>query len=97
MRTSNRIGICSASFVPAPLGACNQQAQTGTDSDIDVVDTMSDDKEAALITEHDGNIAYGIYDIAPDEGHGFRNKANRVAASAAYIEFLNTHLGASGE
>jgi dipeptidyl aminopeptidase/acylaminoacyl peptidase len=40
--------------------------RTSADSDIYVVDISSDDKEAVLITEHDGNIAYGVYDIAPD-------------------------------
>jgi dipeptidyl aminopeptidase/acylaminoacyl peptidase len=40
--------------------------RTSADSDIYVVDISSDDKEAILITEHDGNIAYGVYDIAPD-------------------------------
>ena len=40
--------------------------RTSADSDIFVVDTTSDDKEAILISEHEGNIAYGVYDIAPD-------------------------------
>lgn len=40
--------------------------RTSADSDIYVVDLTSDDKEAILITEHAGNIAYGVYDIAPD-------------------------------
>ncbi len=35
------------------------------------------------------------YVLFPDEGHGFRKKANRVAASDAYVEFLDLHL--SGE
>lgn len=40
--------------------------RTSADSDVYLVDTTSDDKEAVLITEHDGNIAYDVYDIAPD-------------------------------
>ncbi len=32
------------------------------------------------------------YVLFPDEGHGFRKKANRIAASDAYVTFLNTHL-----
>lgn len=32
------------------------------------------------------------YVLFPDEGHGFRNKANRIAASDAYVTFLDTYL-----
>ena len=32
------------------------------------------------------------YVIFPDEGHGFRNKANRITASNNYVEFLNKYL-----
>lgn len=32
------------------------------------------------------------YVIFPDEGHGFRNKANRITASNSYVEFLNKYL-----
>ncbi len=35
------------------------------------------------------------YVLFPDEGHGFRKKANRIAASDAYVGFLKQHL--SGE
>ena len=34
------------------------------------------------------------YVLFPDEGHGFRKKANRIAASNAYVEFLSAHMGA---
>ena len=34
------------------------------------------------------------YILFPDEGHGFRKKANRITASNAYVEFLNLHLRA---
>jgi len=32
------------------------------------------------------------YLLFPDEGHGFRKKANRIAASNAYVDFLDLHL-----
>ncbi|WP_226667302.1 alpha/beta hydrolase family protein [Microbulbifer aggregans] len=32
------------------------------------------------------------YVLFPDEGHGFRKKANRISASEAYVSFLNEHL-----
>lgn len=37
------------------------------------------------------------YVLFPDEGHGFRNKANRIAASDAYVTFLDTYLKGSAE
>lgn len=33
------------------------------------------------------------YLVAPDEGHGFRSRANRLAVAAAMEEFLAGHLG----
>jgi dipeptidyl aminopeptidase/acylaminoacyl peptidase len=32
------------------------------------------------------------YVIFPDEGHGFRNKANRITASNSYVAFLDKYL-----
>jgi dipeptidyl aminopeptidase/acylaminoacyl peptidase len=32
------------------------------------------------------------YLLFPDEGHGFEKKANRIAASDAYVRFLDQHL-----
>ncbi len=32
------------------------------------------------------------YLVFPDEGHGFRNRKNRIAASEAYLAFLDKHL-----
>jgi len=32
------------------------------------------------------------YVLFPDEGHGFRNKENRIRASEAYLAFLEQHL-----
>ncbi|MDP1069253.1 alpha/beta hydrolase family protein, partial [Klebsiella pneumoniae] len=33
------------------------------------------------------------YIVAPDEGHGFRGRENRLAMFARTEEFLSTHLG----
>lgn len=35
------------------------------------------------------------YVVFPDEGHGFRKKANRIAASDAFVKFLDKHLKAA--
>jgi dipeptidyl aminopeptidase/acylaminoacyl peptidase len=32
------------------------------------------------------------YLVFPDEGHGFLRKQNRIAASEAYVRFLNQYL-----
>jgi len=32
------------------------------------------------------------YIVFPDEGHGFRKKANRIEASDAYVKFLDAYL-----
>lgn len=37
------------------------------------------------------------YVLFPDEGHGFRRRANRITASEAYISFLDTYLKGEGE
>jgi len=37
------------------------------------------------------------YIVFPDEGHGFRKKANRITASNAYVKFLDTYLKAANE
>ena len=34
------------------------------------------------------------YLVFPDEGHGFRKRENRIAASEAYVRFLDRHLRA---
>jgi prolyl oligopeptidase len=31
------------------------------------------------------------YLLFPDEGHGFQRKQNRIAASEAYLSFVNSH------
>jgi len=37
------------------------------------------------------------YVIFPDEGHGFRNKANRITASEGFVAFLDKYLKSKGE
>ena len=32
------------------------------------------------------------YLVFPDEGHGFTKRDNRIAASEAYLKFLDTYL-----
>ncbi|MHA6289094.1 S9 family peptidase [Maricaulis sp. CAU 1757] len=36
------------------------------------------------------------YVLFPDEGHGFRRRDNRIAASEAFVRFLDTHLASAG-
>ncbi|RMD89428.1 MAG: S9 family peptidase [Alphaproteobacteria bacterium] len=36
------------------------------------------------------------YVVFPDEGHGFRKRANRIAASEAYVAFLDKYLKGGG-
>jgi len=40
--------------------------RTSADSDVYVVDLATADKEAILITKHDGNITHSVYEFAPD-------------------------------
>ena len=37
------------------------------------------------------------YVLFPDEGHGFRRRENRIAASEAYVAFLDEHLRGEAE
>ncbi|MDJ0653505.1 MAG: alpha/beta fold hydrolase [Xanthomonadales bacterium] len=43
-----------------------QKPRNSADSDIYVVDLSSPDPEPRLITRHEGNIAHGVYEVAPD-------------------------------
>lgn len=36
------------------------------------------------------------YVVFPDEGHGFRKRANQITASDAYVKFLDTYLKGEG-
>lgn len=42
------------------------------------------------------NGVYVEYVLFPDEGHGFRRRANRITASEAYVSFLDTYLKGDG-
>lgn len=42
------------------------------------------------------NGVYVEYVLFPDEGHGFRRRANRITASEAYVSFLDTFLKGDG-
>lgn len=42
------------------------KSRTSADSDVYIVDLNTQEKEAVLITEHEGNIAHGVYDFTPD-------------------------------
>lgn len=53
-----------------------------------VLQAESDELVAAIR----GNEVPVEYVLFPDEGHGFRKRENRIAASEAYVNFLNTHL-----
>jgi dipeptidyl aminopeptidase/acylaminoacyl peptidase len=41
--------------------------RTSADSDVYVVDLMSENKAPILVTKHDGNVAYATFDFTPDE------------------------------
>ena len=62
----------SDAFSPGALSRSGQwlaldKSRTSADSDIYLVDLSSEDQTPVLITEHEGNIAYGTYDFTPDE------------------------------
>jgi dipeptidyl aminopeptidase/acylaminoacyl peptidase len=58
-----------------------------------VLQVESDELVAAI----QGNEVPVEYLVFPDEGHGFRKKRNRIAASDAYVRFLNTYLKGESE
>ena len=45
-----------------------------------------------LVDEVRANNVPVEYVLFEDEGHGFRKRVNRITASEAYLQFLNTHL-----
>ena len=53
-----------------------------------VLQVESDEMVAAL-RENGVPVEYVLF---PDEGHGFRSRANRITASEAYVSFLDTYL-----
>jgi len=58
-----------------------------------VLQVESDEMVAAL-RENGVPVEYVLF---PDEGHGFRSRTNRITASDAYVQFLDTHLKKSAE
>jgi dipeptidyl aminopeptidase/acylaminoacyl peptidase len=50
---------------------------------------VESDELVAAIQANEVPVEYLVF---PDEGHGFRKKQNRIAASDAYVRFLDTHL-----
>lgn len=50
---------------------------------------VESDEMVAAIRDNGVPVEYVLFD---DEGHGFRNKENRIEAQEAYLQFLNTHL-----
>lgn len=55
---------------------------------------VESDEMVAAIRENGVPVEYVLFD---DEGHGFRNKENRIEAQEAYLNFLNEHLRGSGD
>ena len=52
---------------------------------------VESDELVAAVKENEVPVEYVVF---PDEGHGFRNKENRITASEAYAKFLDTYLKA---
>ena len=50
---------------------------------------VESDEIVAAVEANDVPVTYVVFD---DEGHGFSKKANRIEASNAYVEFLDTYL-----
>ncbi len=50
---------------------------------------VESDELVAAIQANEVPVEYIVF---PDEGHGFRKKANQVSASNAYVRFLDTYL-----
>ncbi len=56
---------------------------------------VESDELVAAVRANDVPVEYVLF---PDEGHGFRRRDNRITASDAYIDFLDTYLrGEAGE
>jgi len=50
---------------------------------------VESDELVAAARENEVPVEYVVF---PDEGHGFRKRENRIAASEAYVKFLDTYL-----
>ena len=50
---------------------------------------VESDELVAAVQANEVPVQYVVF---PDEGHGFRKRENRIAASEAYLDFLETYL-----
>ena len=50
---------------------------------------VESDELVEAVRQNDVPVEYIVFE---DEGHGFRNKSNRIEASNAYVKFLDTYL-----
>ena len=55
---------------------------------------VESDEIVAAVRANGVPVEYLLFD---DEGHGFTKRDNRIAASEAYVKFLDTHLKAAGQ
>ena len=55
---------------------------------------VESDELVEAVRQNDVPVEYIVFE---DEGHGFRNKSNRIEASNAYVEFLDTYLATTPE
>ena len=53
---------------------------------------VESDELVAAVQANEVPVEYVIF---PDEGHGFAKRENRIKASEAYVQFLNTYLDSS--
>jgi dipeptidyl aminopeptidase/acylaminoacyl peptidase len=53
---------------------------------------IESDELVAAVQQNEVPVEYLVF---PDEGHGFTKRENRIAASEAYVRFLNTYLASS--
>ena len=54
---------------------------------------VESDEIVAAVRANEVPVEYVLF---PDEGHGFSKRQNRIAASEAYVSFLDTHLKGNG-
>jgi dipeptidyl aminopeptidase/acylaminoacyl peptidase len=52
---------------------------------------VESDELVAAVRSNNVPVEYLVF---PDEGHGFTKRKNRIAASEAYLKFVNQHLRA---
>lgn len=54
---------------------------------------VESDELVAAVQANEVPVEYLVF---PDEGHGFRKRDNRIAASDAYVKFLDIYLKGAG-